>query len=265
MPELKFCIAQMEAVPGNPGESLLKAEKLAELAAGRGADIISFSEQFATGWDPDSVGFSEGERGPVNSFIRNTARRYGIGILGSFREKTESGIRNTAVFADKSGEVVCRYSKIHLFSPGGEDRHYIAGDTPASFEFMGVRFGLAICYDLRFPELFSHYQRAGCDCVIVQAAWPKARIKHWDILTHARAIENQYYIAGVNATGKTSAGEYNGNSLVVSPKGETVIRADDSEGIFCTTISLNEVKRARQDLRILSDRREYLYIGWRNI
>jgi predicted amidohydrolase len=127
---------------------------------------------------------------------------------------------------------------------------------------MGVKFGLAICYDLRFSDIFTYYAKTGCECVIVQAAWPDARMKHWNIFIHSRAIENQYFVAGVNTTGRTDTDIYSGGSILVSPFGDAVMQADDEPGLFYAEVDTSLIYEARKSLHSLSDRRDDLYIGW---
>ncbi len=134
---------------------------------------------------------------------------------------------NASLVFDRTGELLARYDKMHLFQldPGTENeidetRHYTAGQTPASFDHLGWRVGLSVCYDLRFPELFRTYFSA--DLLVCTAAFTsKTGIPHWEPLLRARAIENQCYVAGVGQCGENpeTGIEYHGHSIVVDPWG----------------------------------------------
>lgn len=262
MPKIKLCFAQTNPAWECPEKNLDKAFSLAEEASSKGADIIIFPEQSATGWDPSSCKNLSGENGLIPAAFKKTAIENNIGVLGSFREITSDNPRNTSVFYDNCGVLLAKYSKIHLFTPGGENKCFSPGDRPCVFTYKNIRFGLAICYDLRFSDLFTHYAKEKCSCVIIQAAWPKLRMKHWHTFIHSRAIENQYFAAGVNTTGKTPVDEYSGGSLLVSPSGETLMKADEKAGLFYAEIDTSLVYEAQKTFSSLSDRRDDLYIGW---
>jgi len=262
MPKVRLCIAQTEPVWNCPEENMDKAASLARSASDLNAGIILFPEQSATGWDPLSKDYATDDFGYIPETFQKIAKENKIAVLGSFREKSKGLLKNTSVFFDDSGKLLAKYSKIHLFTPGCENECFSPGEKPAVFTYKGIKFGLCVCYDLRFPELFTFYAKAGCECILLQAAWPCARMKHWDIFIHSRAIENQYYVAGVNTTGKTPVDTYCGKSLVVSPLGENICEADSAEGLFFAEIDTSHVKEARGGISSLSDRREDLYIGW---
>ncbi len=118
------------------------------------------------------------------------------------------------------GEVLAEYAKMHLFRPLGEDQYGTAGMNPVCFLYPGLKIGLSICFDLRFPELYRHYLHDWCQCIIVQAAWPAARIADWELLMKVRALENQCYLIGANCIGydagydAVAQTEYGGRSMV---------------------------------------------------
>jgi predicted amidohydrolase len=263
MPVLKLCFAQINSIPECPEENLNKAFSLAKEASLKGSDMIIFPEQSATGWNPVSDENISDDMGCIPQAFRNIAKDNSIGVLGSFRETGAENPRNTSVFFDEAGVLLAKYSKIHLFNPGGENKCFSPGDKPSIFTYKNVRFGLAICYDLRFSDLFTYYAKVGCECVIIQAAWPKLRMNHWETLIHSRAIENQYFVAGVNTTGKTPVDEYFGGSLLVSPAGEALMKADEKEGLYYAEIDSSLVLETRKKLDLVSDRRDDLYIGWK--
>ena len=126
---------------------------------------------------------------------------------------------NTLCVAYKNGLVESVYSKIHLFSYAGEDKCILPGDKISVRKIDGINFGFSICYDLRFPEIFS-LMSSECDVVVTIANWPAVRANHWKLLLRSRALENGYFMIGVNRSGMDRDNlEYNGDSLVISPDG----------------------------------------------
>lgn len=214
------------------------------------ADLVMFSEQFATGWRSscDSVlpGFSGAE---VKERWCSLARECGVAVAGSYaREVLDSLPQNVMLVAGPQGEVLAEYAKMHLFTPGGEDRRYSPGDAPVCFSFGGVKFGCSVCFDLRFPELFRSYLHAGCACVLVQAAWPAARVADWELLLRARALENRGFVAGCGCLGFDAADgvDYSGRSLVCDYEGRVVADAGVFEGGCCAEVDVEGVLEWRE-------------------
>ncbi len=255
----RVCIAQISGVWEDPAGSLEKVRPLIAEAAHRGASIICFPEQFATGWDPMSLHHVQPPDGQIMTTLRQYGEEYGIAILGSFREEGVPGPKNTSMLIGADGEVHARYSKSHLFSPAGEQIAYMPGDRIALFSLAGMRCGIAICYDLRFPPLFRAYAHAGAEAVFVPAAWPARRIAQWELSVRARALEDQIYVIGINTTGITPVDNYNGHSLVSGPEGEVIVRAGEEEGLLYAGIDTTRVAEARRSLPFQEDRRPDLY------
>ena len=115
------------------------------------------------------------------------------------KEKIKSS--NRLYFIDNLGTILDFYKKIHPFSFANEDRYYVGGENIKIVEFNNIKFGLSICYDLRFSNLYHEYLNLKTDCIINIANWPSKRIDHWNTLLKARAIENQQFIIGVNRIG----------------------------------------------------------------
>lgn len=255
----QLCAAQLAGVWEEPEASLEKAGRAVQSAADAGASIICFPEQYATGWDPLATTHVQSVDGTIVSGFRHLARDHGIAVLGSFRERQNHSPRNTAVAIDAGGRIAAAYSKIHLFSPGREQQAYSPGNRPATFTVDGIRFGIAICYDLRFSELFAAYARLGADAVLVPAAWPCERIRHWELFIRTRALEHQIVVAGINTTGDTPVGHYCGGSLVADAEGEILSRAGEGEGLIRAPVDPSAIAEARKRLPIHSDRRRDLY------
>ena len=256
----RIALAQIAGGGKSPAGMLEAADRMAGEARAAGASLICFPEQFVTGWSPDiPPGSGEPLDGPTTDAFRRMAQKNGIAVAGSLVEAVP-GLRprNTAVVLDAGGELLAAYGKIHLFSPDGEDRNYTAGDRIATFTVDGAAFGLAVCYDLRFPELFRIYALAGVECVLVPAAWPCSRISHWGTLLPARALENRYYVAGVNTAGRPG-GACCGGSLAADPDGTVIGRCGAGEEVLTVEVDPAAVREAQSGLPSLSDRRSDLY------
>ncbi len=254
-----LALAQMAGTWEDPIATLREAETYIQRASDGGAGLLCFPEQFATGWHPRQPPFAEGEGGPITRELGRLARKYGLPLLGSFVRSSPGLPRNTCAVFDRSGARVASYEKIHLFSPAGEDQHYAPGETLAIFDLEGVRFGIAVCYDLRFPPLFHLYALRGVECVIVPASWPCRRIRQWEILVAARALECQSYVAGVNRTGSTPVEKYCGHSLIASPEGTILAQGREDEGLIWGEIDSQRVRRARKAFPVLREYRSDLY------
>ncbi|WP_342676980.1 carbon-nitrogen hydrolase family protein [Methanofollis sp. UBA420] len=243
---MKVCCAGM-APAATVADGLARAGALAGEARTAGADLLLLPEQFATGWSA-----TEPRADPriLRSLCR-TAAEHGIWIVGSCYEGYLRP-RNMAYAVSPEGRVAAGYAKVHLFSPDGEDAACTPGTVPATFEAGGVRFALAVCYDLRFPDLFAHYAACGADCVLVPAAWPAVRLAQWDLLVRARALDGEYYVAGANA----GAG-----SCIAGPDGELV--GEERGGLVIGEIDLTKISAMRTALPVVKDRRPDLYAAWK--
>jgi len=163
--------------------------------------------------------------------------------------------RNNLVTMDASGKIFSVYSKIHLYSFGGEDKTYQPGSKPERFVVCNMRVVPAVCFDLRFPYLFWN-EAPRTDLFVVIASWPARRSEHWMRLLQARAIENQCYVVGVNRTGRDPLLEYSGNSMIFDPLGKTVLDCKDAEGVFVASLDVNAelVAKTRVRFPFLKDR-----------
>jgi predicted amidohydrolase len=243
------CI-QMGAL-GTRSENIDHAVELIDEAD---ADLIVLPELFTHCRD-----FKAGESipGPTTEVFARLAREKGSYIvMGSMLEVDEHRrMFNTSVLIDRRGTICARYRKIHLFSyRSGEKRSLIAGTevvvTPTE---LGV-IGLSICYDLRFPELYRAMVKQGAEIIVCPAAWPSPRLEHWIALNRARAIENQCYFIGCNQVGTpVPTTTFVGGSMITDPWGETLVAADDAEGIITAVIDVAVVNQVRKEYAFLND------------
>ena len=256
---IRVCSAQLSPIWEDPGQTLDKAEGFIAYAARCGAQLICFPEQFATGWDPLSGKNVQDRTGSIITRLQTCAKANRIAIIGSFRETASPYPKNTAVAIGNTGIILSTYSKIHLFSPAKEDEHFIPGMDLGIFPLGPLSCGLAICYDLRFPELFRIYAQEGVRAVFVPAAWPASRIRHWELFIQARAAENQIYVIGVNTTGTTPVDRYSGSSMAADPHGTIISRANEAEQLLFIELDPSEVAAARAALPVENDRKDALY------
>ncbi len=254
-----ICSAQVAPVWENPEKTIRRTEPCVRQASDAGAVLVCFPEQFATGWDPLSKKYIQDRNGPVVRALRRYAMEYGLAVLGSFREAYHPHPRNTCIVFDDHGRELAHYSKCHLFTPGHEDQAFTAGEHLGLFECGGLRFGIGICYDLRFSPLFSAYIRAGAEAVVIPAAWPASRSVHWDLFIRSRAVEHQLYIAGINTTGQTPVDTYSGGSMTADPTGVVIAGLGEAEGLLMSELNLQTVSDVRKALPVRQDRRPDLY------
>jgi omega-amidase len=256
---VRIALAQVTPVWEDPGATLHKAEPLVAKAAEEGASLICFPEQFATGWNPGSSSHAQFIDGEIFQTLSGYAKHHHITVLGSIRLLEGKKLFNACVVAGSDGTLLASYRKIHLFSPLKEGEKYNQGENIATFQLGGMMFGIAICYDLRFPPLFRVYATAGAGCMIVPSAWPASRMDAWELFIRTRAIENQIFVAGINTVGITPVDGYSGNSIVAGPFGTIIRRAPDHEGIICADIDEKEIEKARKAMHIEEDRQTGLY------
>lgn len=147
--------------------------------------------------------------------------------------------------------------KIHPFSHSCEDQFFVKGVRPGSFVLNGIPFGVSICYDLRFPELYQQLSKEA-HVILVPANWPVGRRSHWRTLLTARAIENQSYMIGINCYGRQGDLYYSGNSSVVTPNGEVLFDIEDKEELRIFELT-DDVPLYRKEFPTKADRRPDLY------
>lgn len=227
-------------------ESILKKQASDE-------DIIIFPEMTLTGFTMESEKFSEELDGIGTKYFISLAERLKKNIFCGIIEKDDDKIFNTLVHFDSGGLIRARYRKIHPFSYAKENKYYDSSKETVITKIAKIQFGLSVCYDLRFPELYRLYGKEKAKVMINIANWPVKRIEHWKHLLKARAIENQCFMIGVNRVGSDPFNEYNGCSAIYDPMGEEVLMCPNEEGLFSTNIDLDKVSEVREKLPFLDD------------
>jgi predicted amidohydrolase len=176
---------------------------------------------------------------------------------GSFIERHDDGsLTNTAVVFDRDGSLNAVYRKIHLFGFNeGEPKYLVGGSDIVVADTTVGRIGLSTCYDLRFPELYRTLTDQRSDVFVVPAAWPRARVNHWTVLSQARAIENQTPLVAVNTAGTHGGVEMGGRSIIVDALGAVVAQAGDREQVLEAEIDDSQTSDWRERFPALGDRR----------
>ncbi len=259
--EIRIALAQIEVVPGQLARNLCTARDVTAQAADQEIDLLMLPELWPTGYDLVRAGAYACplDEGPF-ALMAELARAHQIYITGTALEANPDGYPfNTAVLYGPEGNRIGAYRKVHLFPPLGEVEHMAPGQALPTFDLPWGRTALAICYDLRFPELWRSYTDAGAKLILIPAEWPVQRVEHWQLLLRARAVENQFFVAGCNRAGADTDGEYGGHSAVIDPWGRVLVEGGLESGLFFATLDLDEVSRSRRRLPALDDRRPEVY------
>ncbi|MDA9043204.1 amidohydrolase [Pseudomonadales bacterium] len=225
-----------------------------------GVDLIIYPEMTLTGFSVKNPSLAEcTESSPTMKFFQGLAKSTHVSHAAGMIAKRESGRHyNRCFFIDKSGVVRGTYDKMHTFSFAGESDSFDRGDSLCSVYVEGVRFGLSICYDLRFSNLYASY-RDTCDVVLNIANWPAARKSHWLALLKARAIENQNFMIGVNRVGIDRMGSiYKGASNIFDPLGERRRPFYEEKELSVYDLDLSLVRQTRGKFPFIKDRRQIL-------
>jgi nitrilase len=261
-------IAAVQMISGpHVGDNLATAGRLLGEAAAAGATLVALPEYFPLIGATDAERLAARERpgaGPIQDFLAEQASRHGLWLIGGslpLMANDPTRMRNSCLAFAPSGQCVARYDKIHLFGfrKGAEfydeSATIEAGEQPVSFAVPGLgQVGLAICYDLRFPELFRALPPL--DLVVLPAAFTATTGQaHWDVLLRARAVENQCYVLAAAQGGTHPNGRVtHGNSLIVDPWGDILARQISGAGIVCADLDPQRIAEVRASLPALQHR-----------
>lgn len=258
--ELTISLAQMDIALGQPQVNLTKVQELTAEAMRRGSDVVLFPELWSTGYDLENAeqyatSLDEG----LFAELAALARKNTIHVCGSLLSLQDGRYYNTAPLFSPAGKRLGHYSKIHLFRLMDDDKYLAAGQVAPVFDLPWGKSAMAICYDLRFPELFRRYALAGARIIFLLAEWPYPRLEHWRTLLQARAIENQMFIAACNRVGESKGERFFGHSAIYDPWGRLVVEAGDSEVLLTASVDVALVEEVRQTIPVFADRRPELY------
>jgi predicted amidohydrolase len=257
---LTISLAQIDIALGDPAANLQKADEWCAEAARRGSDLIVFPEMWTTGCDWPNIKALATRQAEVVSAVANLARKHKIWLNGSMLTLDQNDRPvNTSILFDPQGQQAGVYHKIHLFGMMDEDKYLASGQRLTVVETAWGQSGLAICYDLRFAEMFRTYALNGVNMVYLPAEWPHPRLAHWRTLLRARAIENQMYMVGVNRVGGDGTYNFFGHSAIIDPWGNAVVEGGETELLLTATIETDMVTEVRQKIPVFKDRRPELY------
>jgi predicted amidohydrolase len=250
----EFAVAVAQFAPGADREAnLAELNRLAALAAGRGANLVVFPE-YSSYFTPqpgeDWLDAAEPvDGGPFTTALAALASRLGVHLVAGLIEQVpgERRVRNAVVAVAPGDGVVARYRKLHLYDAfGARESEWIAPgdlDEPELFEAGGLTFGLQTCYDARFPEVTRRLVDAGADVVCMPAEWVRGPLKeaHWRTLTTARALENTIYVAAADQAPPIGAG----NSMVVDPMGVELATIGEATDVAIAWLSRERIDAVR--------------------
>ncbi len=295
---MKVALFQMNIIWENKNENLRKLEDTLETLGKKNVDLILMPETSLTGFSMNTDLTGEDNFETVEK-IKKLATKYGVAIGVGWTKRLGNKANNASSVKqenDKSmTQALCEnhysivgpdavdgydgadnpdvldvpmlldYAKIHPFSYSGEDKYFVGGDYQDFLYFKDFNISTAICYDLRFPEIFQAMSKKA-DMIIVPANWPAARLEHWNKLLMARAIENQCYIAGVNCVGDIDGTNYAGGTKMINPQGDVMIPDEligyeNDEAVFIYNLK-NDVEKIREAFPVKKDRRDDLYISF---
>lgn len=266
---MKIAAVQMISGP-EVAPNLATAARLIAEAAAAGAQLVALPEYFPLigATDADRLAARETDgTGPMQDFLAATARRHGLWLVGGsipLMARDPAKLRNSCLVYNPQGERVARYDKIHLFNFHKGDEAYDEaatierGDQVVSFDAPLGRVGVAICYDLRFPELFRALAQLPnpLDLLVLPAAFTETTGRaHWEILLRARAVENQCYVLAAAQGGRHPTGRLtHGNSMIIDPWGEILARMDKGEGVVLAELNRQYLVDTRTSLPALKHR-----------
>jgi predicted amidohydrolase len=269
---LKTAVIQLNS-RDNPAENLATVERFLDGAADMGAQFVGLPE-FWTYLGP-YAGFDEAAQtipGPAIERLQEKARRYKMIVHGgSIIERHPDLVGkfyNTSVLINSDGEIVARYRKLHLFDVqlANGEKHFESeriepGNEIVTAEVDGITFGLTVCYDLRFPELFRSLALRGAQILMVPAAFTLHTGRdHWEVLLRARAIENLCYVVAPAHVGKYPPNrQCFGRSMIVDPWGLVLAQAQDLPTVMLADIDLAQIDQVRAQLPCLEHRRAEVY------
>jgi omega-amidase len=261
---LKLAAAQISCSLGDLEANLRKIDIFCARAKNAGSDLIVFPEMADTGYAMPVIQeqAASWSSGPVPK-LQEIARTHSIAIVCGVSERDGASIYNSQVFVDQAGTILAKYRKTHLFAVAPVDEHkcFFPGNSFTAFPFAGFRFGLSICYDLRFPEMYRYLAaEESVNAFIISSAWPFPRVEHLRALALARAIENQSYVILANRVGTDDGVSFCGNSTIIDPRGVIIASASgDREELLETELSESLVASVRGRMEIFAHRRRDLY------
>lgn len=267
----KFKVALLQTrVYDDKEKNVENAVKLIEKVSKEGADLAVFCEMFCCPYDNSFFkAYGEIEGGYAYTAMQKAAKDFGIYVVaGTIPELEEDNIYNTSYAFDRNGKQIAKHRKMHLFDIDIEGGQYFKesdvltpGKDVTLFDTEFCKIGLAICYDIRFPELSRLMALEGAEVIIFPGAFNMTTgPAHWELSFRARALDNQVYTIGVSPARDLESSYHSyGNSIIASPWGNVLNRMDEKEGYIIQEIDLDYVKKVRNELPLLKHIRKDIY------
>lgn len=257
---MKIALIESNIVWEDKAANISRLEKELKTIKNDNIDLVLLPEMSFTGFSMNVAETKESDMQTVDR-VKELSSRYDICIGAGYVKDAGKFCENRYTLCNR-GEVIADYAKIHPFSYSEENKYFTGGDELCATAFKDFDIGLTICYDLRFPEIYSQLSKR-TQLIVVAANWPAKRSEHWKKLLMARAIENQAYMAAVNCVGDIGGLNYSGDSMIVNPDGNACEREViniESDNIYIYDIN-NDVESYRTTFPVKQDRREELYIS----
>lgn len=257
---MRIASVSLDQVWENKEQNFTACRLFIQKANEQKAELVIFPEMTLTAFSMN-ISITSEDRKTSNTveLFRALAQEFKIAIVFGVVFSDGDKAINNALMIDSNGVVKCCYSKIHPFSFAGEDKLFNGGNEISFYKLDPITIGLTICYDLRFPEIYSALSKE-CDLIINIANWPAKRVNHWDILLKARAIENQIFIIGVNRIGIDDNGlDYKKSSQVINPNGELLQPSLSENELEIFDIDSEYISKFRQSFSTTKDRKPVLY------
>lgn len=259
---MKFAVAQIRSTT-DPSANLEQVREYTGRAAGLGAEVVVFPEATMCSFArrPDSV--AEPWDGPWASGIRAIAAEAGVTVVAGIFTSAGDRVSNSLLVTGPGVEA--RYDKVHLFDALGhrESERIAPGADPVMIGIGRAKVGLAICYDIRFPGLFTRLARSGAEVILVPASWAPGpnKVHQWRTLATARAMDSTCFVVGCGqarpAGPEDSKPTGVGHSLVVDPYGTVLLELGEEPDLAVVDLDLSEVSRARESMPVLRNAREF--------
>lgn len=239
---MKIALCQTDVVWKSPHDNIARLEELFD--SFEGVDLALLPEMFATGYAVASGSVAEPAGGDISRWMVRMAERYDMAIVGSVATVESGKYYNRMYVALPDGQLLA-YDKRHLFTFAGEQNHFSAGKERIVVEWRGAKILPLVCYDLRFP-LWS-YLPGEVDLILYCASWAASRVRAWDTLLPARAVENSAYVVGVNRVGADGDGTlFNGHSSAWDYRGVQLATAGECEGVAFAELNIERLHNYRQ-------------------
>jgi predicted amidohydrolase len=257
-----LALHQHAPTPANIDASLSRIANALEASAEKKAHMLLVPEASLTGYNialETARSVAVERDGPITEKLQTLCQKHNVALTYGFIERKGANLFNAAQIIDSSGQLITHYQKTHLWGELDRSLFKPGNNYSKIAEINGWKLGLLICYDIEFPENVRHYALNGCELILA----PTALMTPWTFVARhvarVRAAENQLYFAYANYCGAENSIDYVGNSCIVAPDGEDLVRAEDKPALLIATLSKQSITDIRGKLPYHQDRRPELY------